>query len=108
MAEDFAIDKIIPLQETVKSNEDIGYSNNSFNLSLHNEDIKSNYSNSEHHRSVPNKNHGDLDVPGLGNGNENESSELVTSDSNFDMPGSDIPKNGEDISIPTKKSKNAK
>ena len=39
MAEDFAIDKVIPNRQNQaeKSNEDIGYSNTSFQLSLHDE-----------------------------------------------------------------------
>lgn len=106
MAEDFAIDKIIPDRELKnKSNEDIGYSNGSFNLSLH-KDNQSNYnSSSDHHRSVPNKVNGVLDVPGMNN--HDDSSGLVTSDSNFDMPGGDIPNKGEDVAV-TKKNKDPK
>lgn len=87
MAEDFAIEKIIPdIQKTNKSNEDIGYSNGSFNLSLHNDDIKSNLDNSsDFNRSLPNKGLLELDVPGLNN--HNDSSDLITSDSGFDLPG---------------------
>lgn len=105
MAEDFAIDKIIPdRQLTNNSNEDIGYSNRSFNLSLHNEDIKSNYSSSsDHHKSVPNKLNGALDVPGVDNGED--SSGLITSDSNFDMAGGELTRDGDGDMVFTKKAK---
>lgn len=46
MAEDFAIEKIIPNPHQTKSNEDIGYSNGSFNLSLNDDDIQSKLQNS--------------------------------------------------------------
>ena len=110
MAEDFAIDKIIPDRNLDnKSNEDIGYSNASFNLSLHKEDLKSHMSsNSDHNRSVPNKINGELDIPG-GN-NPNDSSGLITSDSNFDMPGNgnEATRDGEDTAGYAKKPKNKK
>lgn len=65
MADEYAIDKIIPNRdENYNSNEDIGYSN-SFNLSMHDQNFDSIEScRSDVHRSVPNR---ELEIPGLEN-----------------------------------------
>lgn len=89
MADEFDIDKVIPrAQQTTKTKqENIAYSEGSFNLSINNDDIESQYAHSE------NAGHGNTvfanrmsklaDIPGLDN--DAGSSGLITSDSQFEV-----------------------
>jgi hypothetical protein len=88
MADEFAIDKVIPNRDHVSmgENEEINYSNRSWKLSLHKDDVTSSLNGSIHNRSVVDKHTPNLDIPGLNHGGD-ESSGLVTSDSAFELAG---------------------
>ena len=89
MAEEFDIDKVIPrAQQNIKTQqEDIAYSDGSFNLSINNDDIESQFAHSENaghaNTAFVNKMSRIADIPGLDN--DEGSSGLITSDSQFEV-----------------------
>lgn len=112
MADEFAIDKIIPDHKNQKTfatkDGNVQQSQGSFNLSIDNEEIKSYNNTSEHNKSQPERMLKNLsDIPGYKK-TVDESSELITSDSNFEIAAGEGHGEGKNIIPPAKKKVNLK
>ena len=93
MADEFDIDKVIPkVDDKIVPKENVKYSEGSFNLSICDEDMESNFAYSHDPTAFMGSKNGFGDIPGMNlNG---EDSGLITSDSNFELQGETLSADG--------------